>query len=61
MTTIQEVSSNGYKEKTWGKDVGNGYVTDGYAFRGKRAFKKAWDGLKEHMKKGIKYEIGVIK
>ena len=53
-----------YKEETWGKDEDGEYVTDGYKYFGKTAFKKALDGLKDSMKKGtigekngIKYQV----
>ena len=50
-----------YTEKVWGKDVGGEYITDGYAFRGKRSFGKVVIGLKEHMKKGVENETGNVK
>ena len=50
-----------YKEKIWGKQVGGDYVTDGYTFRGKHAFGKARDGLKDFMKKGVVREVNDIK
>ena len=61
MSNAEDESSNGYKEKIWTKDDGIEVVTDGYSFRGKRMFKKAWDGLKEHLKKGVQHEKDDIK
>ena len=40
MTMDCEVSSV-YKEKKWGNEEGGEYITDGYAFRGKKSFEKA--------------------
>ena len=53
MTKVQEKSYDFFKEKIWTKVDGNVTVADGYSFRGKRVFKKAWDGIKEHFVKGI--------
>ena len=61
METLQDETPREYKEKTWGKYEGDQYITDGYTFRGKGKFSKAWEGLKNVMKKGFKNEIGVIK
>ena len=49
-----------YKEETWGKDVGGEYITDGYKYIGKTAFKIALDGLKDKMVRGAKGEINKI-
>ena len=56
MEKIEEQSNKFFKEKIWTKIDGKETVADGYSFRGKRVFKKAWDGLKEHFVKGIQYE-----
>ena len=62
MATNQEEPPCEYKEKIWGKEDGNEYVTEGYTFRGKaRIFSKAWEGLKILMKKGVQNEIGTVK
>ena len=61
MSTNEDEAPVGYKEKTWGREEGNGYITDGYTFRGKGVFSKAWEGLKVMMKKGVQNEIGTIK
>ena len=50
-----------YKQKVWGKNVGDEYVTDGFVFRGKKPFDKALEGLKEIMKKGVQDEICNVK
>ena len=56
MENIQETFFKHFKEKIWRKVEGSETVADGYSFRGKRVFKKAWDGLKTHFLKGIPYE-----
>ena len=53
--------SSAYKEKKWGKDVDGEYVVDGYVFRGKLRFKKALEGLKGILKKGINAEYRGVK
>ena len=50
-----------YKEKIWGKTVEGEYVIEGYAFRGKKLFKRALEGIKVFMKKGAKKEVNKIK
>ena len=52
MSMSKDVSS-AYREKKWGKNIEGEYVIDGYVFRGKLRFKKALNGLKGAMKKGI--------
>ena len=47
----------GYKEKKWGKDEDGEFITAGYAFRGKRTFKKALNGVKDLMKKDVENEF----
>ena len=42
-----------YHEKKWGKDVEGEHVTDGYVFRGKLRFKKALEGLRGVIIKGV--------
>ena len=61
MSTNEEEVPVEYKEKKWGREEGSGYITDGYTFRGKGLFSKAWEGLKVMMKKGVQNEIGTIK
>ena len=61
MENIQETSFKHFKEKIWKKADGSETVADGYSFRGKRVFKKAWDGLKIHFVKGIPREKDGIK
>ena len=61
MSTNVEEAPVGYKEKKWGREEGSGYIIDGYTFRGKGLFSKAWEGLKVMMKKGVQNEIGIIK
>ena len=56
MEKIEEQTNKHFKEKIWKKIDGKETVTDGYSFRGKRVFKKAWDGLKKHFLKGIQYD-----
>ena len=48
-----------YKEKIWGKTVEGEYVIDGYAFRGKKLFKRTLEGIR--VKKGAKKEVNKIK
>jgi hypothetical protein len=43
-----------FKEKIWGKTIDGEYVIDGYAFRGKKVFKRALEGIKVFMKKRCK-------
>ena len=50
-----------YEEKVWGKDDHGEFITDGYTFKGKRAFNKAIVGLKATMKKGVEHVIEKIK
>ena len=50
-----------YKEKIWGKGEGKDFVTDGYVFKGKKPFIKAFEGLKESMKKGLQDDIDTVK
>ena len=58
----QRVSENPeYKEKIWGKTVEGEYVIDGYAFRGKKLFKRALEGIKVFMRKGAMKEVNKIK
>ena len=59
MTMDCEVSSV-YKEKKWGNEEGGEYITDGYAFRGKKSFEKALTGLKETMERGIEKDINGV-
>ena len=47
-----------YKEETWGKNVEGEYVTDGYKFRGKQAFKKAREELEKLMVRGAQFDVG---
>ena len=61
MENIQETSFKHYNEKIWKKVDGTEMVADGYSFRGKRVFKKAWDGLKNHFVKGIPHKKDGIK
>ena len=49
-----------YKEKKWGKDEGGEHITHGYSLRGKHVFKKAVEGLKENMKKGVTNNVNGI-
>ena len=56
-----EESHSIYNEKKWGKEDGKKYIVDGYVFRGKPAFNKALDGLKDIMKKGTINEIESVK
>ena len=54
---IVEINSE-YTEKIWGKGSGENYITDGYAFKGKKkTFRKALVGLKRIMKKGVENEL----
>ena len=50
-----------YSEKKWGKTIEGEYVTDGYVFRGKIRFKKAIDGLKNILVKGVQKEYRGLK
>ena len=42
-----------YKERRWGKEEGGENVTDGFVFRGKKAFENVLKGLKENLEKGF--------
>jgi hypothetical protein len=57
MASDQEEVSSYFKEKQWGKEDGNVYIIDGYTFRGKRMFNKAWEGLKIIMKREYKTKL----
>ena len=57
----KNVSPFEYKEKIWGKDEGGEHIIDGYTFRGKRAFGKAQEGLKEYMRKGVVRDVNEVK
>ena len=48
-----------YKEKTWsnGQNEDGAKVTSGYSLRGGYAFKKAVEGLKDTLQKGISKEV----
>ena len=60
MPVSRKDSHSSYKEKIWTKDEEGETVTDGYSFRGKRAFGKAVEGIKEMMKKGAMGEINEV-
>ena len=47
-----------YKEETWGKNIEGEYITDGYKFRGKQAFKKPREELEKLMVRGAQFDIG---
>ena len=47
-----------YKEETWGKNIEGEYITDGYKFRGKQAFKKAREELEKLMVRGAQFDVG---
>ena len=49
-----------YKAKTWEKEEDGKTIIDGFAYRGKRSFGKALEGLKETMQKGVKSNINGI-
>ena len=49
-----------YQENKWGKTLDGEYVIDGYTFRGKRAFRKVVEGLKETFVKGFKRTINGV-
>ena len=57
----REAQDPEFKEKIWGKTIEGEYVIDGYTFRGKRIFKKAYEGIKVFMKKGAMKEVNKIK
>ena len=57
---VDDISSV-YKEKIWGKEEGGEQVKDGYAFRGKRTFKVAREGLERILKRGAKAEKNDVK
>ena len=50
-----------YTEETWGKKDEGEDVIDGYSFKGKRAFLKALEGLRNMIKRGFVEEINGIK
>ena len=56
MTNVQENSHEHCYEKIWTKVDENVTVAEGYSLRGKRIFKRAWDGIKEHFVKRIPRE-----
>ena len=58
---VKNLSPTEYKEKIWGKEEGGEYIIDGYTFRGKRAFGKAQEGLKEYMRKGVVRDVNEVK
>ena len=53
--------SSAFKEKKWGKEEEGEYITDGFSFRGKNAFRKPVEGFKEMLKKGEAGEINGVK
>jgi hypothetical protein len=54
------VMSSMYKEKIWVKKEGGEDVTDGYIYRGKKAFDKALGGLKGTLKKGFQRSLNGV-
>ena len=56
-----QVCPTEYKEKIWGKEEGGEFIIDGYVFRGKKAFSKAVEGLRELMKKGVNKDVNQVK
>ena len=59
MSETDKDISSAFTEKNGGKDEEGVYITDGYSFRGKRAFGEAMLGLKEMMKKGINGKVNI--
>ena len=61
MSVSSKDKHSSFKEKIWTKDDDGEIITDGYSFRGKRAFGKAVEGFREMMKKGAVGEINEVK
>ena len=61
MSETDKDVSTAYKEEKWGKKEEGVFITDGYSFKGKKAFLKALEGLKIMMTKGLVEEINGIK
>ena len=60
MSDTDKDITSAFKEKTWGKEEDGGYTTDGYSFRGKRAFGEVLNHLKDMMKKGVNGKVNDI-
>ena len=60
MSEVNQDTLSVYKEKNWGKDQNGEYTIDGYTFKGKRAFRKALEGLKAKLTKGVVDEVNGI-
>ena len=50
-----------FKEKKWGKNYEGEFIIYGYSFKGRRLFKRALEGFKDMMKKGVIGEMRGIK